>query len=79
MIKILLGMLVEAAGILIIIGRMTLLKEMAGSTRVAIGRIIGDDRVPDSLRALILIGIVLIIAGNWLLFSGLRQLRQRSR
>ena len=79
MIKLLLGMLVQAAGILIIISRMTLLKELAGSTRVMIGRIIGDNRVPNSLRALILIGIVLIIVGNWLLFSGLRQLRQRSR
>jgi hypothetical protein len=78
MTKLFLGTLVEAAGILVIIFRMTLLKEMAGSTRVKIGQIIGDDRVPDSLRALILIGIVLIIAGNMLLFSGLRQLRRRS-
>jgi hypothetical protein len=78
MIKIFSGTLIEAAGILLIIFRMTVLRMLAGGTRVRIGQIIGDDRVPNSLLALILIGAALILAGNWLVFSGIRRLRRHA-
>ena len=76
MIKILIGSLLEVGGLSIIVFRMNVLKMMAGGTWVKIGQIIGDDRVPNTLLALILIGIALILLGNYLIFAGIRQLRR---
>jgi hypothetical protein len=78
MINILSGALLEAAGVLLIVFRMSVLRFIAGSARVKVGQLFGVNRVGDTLFVLIIIGISLIVIGNLLIFSSFRRLRRRN-
>ncbi len=77
MIKLVPGILLNLAGVLIIWGRLHILYWGYGKTWVKLGRFLRNNRVGDGLTLLTLIGAVLIAMGWVLLISYLSQLKKR--
>ena len=63
MIKLISGIVLNIAGLLLIFMRRSLLESLVGKTKIKLGLFFGVDRVHTALLVLMLIGIALMVIG----------------
>jgi len=76
MAKLIIGSLLNIAGVLLILFRRPLLEWLAGGTRVKLGLFFGVDRVHTALCTMTVLGLVFILTGICLIYFWLRRRTQ---